>query len=160
MSATQNSDDDGDWLAGDEDDARMGGVDAEALRRTEAHRASSTLYQAGYRDGKVKGEERKFQSNFDEGFVDGSLLGRACGELFGEIQSALKHSQYTLKSTELLDLQRRSTSVLSILLQDFTKEEAVDHRLLVSQLRGLLAPFPVPVLLALEEVDRLLPHSS
>lgn len=142
---------DQDFYGGDDE-----GDDISPLK-DESVKIKSSLYQAGFRDGKAKEEEKLFQVNFDEGFADGMLLGRKIGELWAEIQqSLLSMKNLPLRvvpeeEQQMLDLKSKQTLVILMkVLPERLKEGNCESTL--HELEQILKEFPVPVLLTLNEL--------
>lgn len=116
----------------------------------EGEQVSNQLYQAGYRDGRAKGDEAAFQTNFDSGFERGLLIGRRAGELHAELQICVKNSRVPVLRVESKELERRAELVLTLLLNDLldaSKEESA----VLTEIRALLRIFPAPVMLLFED---------
>lgn len=104
----------------------------------------STMYQAGYRDGIGREQERQMQVGFDDGFTRSIAIGKKCGEFY----AFLKNS--SLRDSDQLSLHDRSVNcdtVLNILLSipDRLLTEGSISDETISILTNLLSCYPTEV---------------
>lgn len=75
--------------------------DESTIARADYNRLEATIGNEGFREGKIKADEKVMQEGFDIGFEVGMKIGRVCGNLYSVARRAAATNASTTAATAL-----------------------------------------------------------